>query len=111
MVHSDRQHCRGCLEKQRTIDQLRAENIQLKAQLRYQERTAKEGPFGSSTPSSKAVWKSARPGEGAANRDIPDTAAKPYPRTRRTALSASFSTSPARTVESPGRIGACAVAR
>lgn len=58
MVHSDRQHCRACLEKQREIDQLRDENVQLKAKLRYQERTAKEGPFGSSTPSSKIPIKS-----------------------------------------------------
>ena len=58
MVHSDRQYCRACLEKQREIDQLRSENVQLKAKLRYQERTAKEGPFGSSTPSSQIPIKS-----------------------------------------------------
>ena len=34
MVHSDRQYCRACLEKQREIDQLRSENVQLKANRR-----------------------------------------------------------------------------
>ena len=46
-------YCPECLEKQRIIDELREENRRLKAQLRYQQRTAMEGPFGSSTPSSK----------------------------------------------------------
>lgn len=46
-------YCKQCLEKQRKIDELQEENLQLKAKLRYQERTAKEGFFGSSTPSSK----------------------------------------------------------
>jgi transposase len=46
-------YCRQCLEKQRTIDELEEELVLLKAKLRYQERTAKEGFFGSSTPSSK----------------------------------------------------------
>src|SRR4030042_4029300 len=45
--------CGQCLEKQRKIDELEEELILLKAKLRYQERTAKEGRFGSSTPSSK----------------------------------------------------------
>lgn len=49
--------CRGCLEKQRRIYDLEEENRRLKAQLRYQERTAKEGFFGSSTPSSKVPVK------------------------------------------------------
>jgi len=57
MVHSDRQHCLACLEKQRKIDQLLTENERLRAKIRYQERTAKEGPFGSSTPSSKTPIK------------------------------------------------------
>lgn len=35
------------------IDQQKEEIARLKARLRYQERTAKEGPFGSSTPSAK----------------------------------------------------------
>lgn len=46
-------YCPGCLEKQRKINDLEEENARLRAKLRYQERTAKEGPFGSSTPSSK----------------------------------------------------------
>lgn len=45
--------CAGCLEKQLKIDRLEEEVRQLKARLRYRERKEKEGPFGSSTPSSK----------------------------------------------------------
>jgi transposase len=41
------------LQKQIKIDHLETQVQQLRTQLRYQERTAKEGPFGSSTPSSK----------------------------------------------------------
>jgi hypothetical protein len=41
------------LKKQQQIDRLREENARLKDRLAYQERTAREGPFGSSTPSSK----------------------------------------------------------
>jgi len=46
-------YCKECLEKQRQIDELKEEIARLKAKHRYQERTAKEGFFGSSTPSSK----------------------------------------------------------
>jgi len=46
-------YCKGCLEKQRQIDELKDEIDRLKAKQRYQERTADEGFFGSSTPSSK----------------------------------------------------------
>jgi transposase len=49
--------CPGCLQKQLEIDRLREENARLKDRLRYQERTAHEGPFGSSTPSSKVPVK------------------------------------------------------
>jgi len=49
--------CRSCLEKQREIDDLKEEIVRLKAKLRYQERTAKEGFFGSSTPSAKVPLK------------------------------------------------------
>jgi len=42
-----------CLEKQREIDELKERIARLPAKLRYQERTAQEGLFGSSTPSSK----------------------------------------------------------
>lgn len=45
--------CRSCLEKQRRIDRLEEEVRLLKSKLRYQSRTATEGAFGSSTPSSK----------------------------------------------------------
>ena len=46
-------YCQECLKKQRKINELEDEIVLLKAKLRYQERTAKEGFFGSSTPSSK----------------------------------------------------------
>ena len=46
-------YCKGCLSKQQKINELEEEIASLKAKLRYQERTAKEGFFGSSTPSSK----------------------------------------------------------
>ena len=41
------------MQKQQEIDRLQEENARLKDRLRYQERTAREGAFGSSTPSSK----------------------------------------------------------
>lgn len=41
------------MQKQQEIDRLREENARLKGRLRYQERTAQEGFFGSSTPSAK----------------------------------------------------------
>ena len=50
-------YCQQCLEKQRKIDQLQEEIVLLKAKLRYQERTVKEGLFASSTPSSKLPHK------------------------------------------------------
>ena len=46
-------YCKECLSKQQKINELEEEISQLKTKLRYQERTAKEGFFGSSTPSSK----------------------------------------------------------
>jgi transposase len=46
-------YCRQCLEKQREIDERKEKVASLQAKLRYQERTAQEGFFGSSTPSSK----------------------------------------------------------
>jgi transposase len=52
-----RRSCPGCFEKQRKIDQLLEENEQLKQKLRYQERKAKEGFFGSGTSSSKIPLK------------------------------------------------------
>ena len=50
------------------IDQLQAEIVRLKARLRHQERTAKEGPFGSSTPSAKIPLKANTPPEGSQRR-------------------------------------------
>jgi transposase len=46
-------YCKECLNKQQKINELEEEIVCLKKKLRYQERTAKEGFFGSSTPSSK----------------------------------------------------------
>ena len=46
-------YCPDCLKKQQEIDRLKEENARLKDRLRYQERSVKEGFFGSSTPSSK----------------------------------------------------------
>lgn len=43
-------YCKGCLEKQRRIDELEEKVRQLEGQLRYQQRKTTEGPFGSSTP-------------------------------------------------------------
>ena len=54
-TRSDWTICKACLQKQQRIDRLEEELRRVKAKLRYQERTAKEGPFGASTPSSK-VW-------------------------------------------------------
>ena len=50
-------YCRACLEKQQTINRLTVENERLKAQVRAQERSAKQGPFGSGTPSAKLPFK------------------------------------------------------
>jgi transposase len=45
--------CAECLQKQREIDRLTEALQRLKQQLRYQERQATEGFFGSATPSAK----------------------------------------------------------
>ena len=45
--------CENCFDKQRKIDELEKQMVLLKSKLKYQERTAREGLFGSSTPSSK----------------------------------------------------------
>jgi transposase len=58
-----RAFCEGCLEKQRRIDQLLEENQRLKAQLRYRERQATAGFFGSSTPSAQRPVKANSPSE------------------------------------------------
>lgn len=46
-------YCVGCFHLRQENNVLRAENEKLKAQLRAQERSAREGAFGASTPSSK----------------------------------------------------------
>lgn len=56
-TRSDWTFCKACLQKQQKIDRLEDELRRVKAKLRYQERTAKEGAFGSSTPSSKVPLK------------------------------------------------------
>ena len=56
-TRSDWSICKECLQKQQKIDRLEEELRRVKAKLRYQERTAREGPFGSSTPSSKVPLK------------------------------------------------------
>lgn len=61
-------YCKQCLERQRKIDELQDEILQLKAKLRYQERTAREGLFGSSTPSSKLPIKPNSPTDHPRNR-------------------------------------------
>jgi hypothetical protein len=50
-------YCQACLETPQQINEWKEEIGRLKAKLRYQERTAKEGLFGSSTPSSKRPGK------------------------------------------------------
>jgi transposase len=45
--------CPVCLEKQREIDDLKEEVKRLRVELRREQRKMEDGPFGSSTPSSK----------------------------------------------------------
>ena len=61
-------YCKDCLKKQQKIYELEEEIASLKSKLRYQERTAKEGFFGSSTPSSKIPVKPNRQKEHQRNR-------------------------------------------
>lgn len=49
--------CEECLRKQRIIDQQTEEIARLRKQLHQRQRRAEEGPFGSSTPSSKLPFK------------------------------------------------------
>lgn len=46
-------NCPICLEKQRQIDELQEEVLRLRQALNRRKRKAREGPFGSSTPSGK----------------------------------------------------------
>ena len=74
--------CPECFKKQQIIDRLIEENESLKRKLRSQQRKAEEGPFGSSTPSSKIPVKAnqvedkprkprgARPGHKGAGRKV-----------------------------------------
>jgi transposase len=64
----DGSYCRACLEKQRRIDDLKAELKRVKDQLRREQRTAREGPFGSSTPSAKLAFKAGSAPERQARR-------------------------------------------
>jgi transposase len=76
--------CAECLKKQRALDRLTEELQRLKQKLRYQERQAMEGFFGSSTPSAKLpvkahtppakapTWKWAWPGHAGAGRQTFD---------------------------------------
>jgi len=50
---NDLRYCKACFEKQQIINKLTVENERLKGRLRSQERSAREGAFGASTPSSK----------------------------------------------------------
>jgi hypothetical protein len=53
--------CTACLQKQREIDRLTEALQRLRQQLRYQERQATEGFFGSATPSAKLPVKANTP--------------------------------------------------
>jgi len=61
-------YCKECFRKQQEINELEEEISSLKSKLRYQERTAREGFFGSSTPSSKIPVKPNRQKEHQRNR-------------------------------------------
>jgi transposase len=66
--------CAQCVRLQEEIRRLREENKRLKALLRYQQRQIDEGYFGSSTPSSKKLFKAntpALPNQGGARKGHP----------------------------------------
>lgn len=65
---SDPAYCKGCLGKQQVIDRQSEEIKRLKDRLRRQDRTAKEEPFGASTPSSKRLVKASSAEEARAKR-------------------------------------------
>ena len=56
-------YCKACLEKDLTIGELKETIKLLQAKLRYRERKEEEGYFGTSTPSSKALFKKSAPEE------------------------------------------------
>ena len=68
---SELRYCRECLKKQQKINELTEEIASLKGKLRYQERSAKEGAFGASTPSSKVLIKANALSERQARRGGP----------------------------------------
>jgi transposase len=98
-----RAFCEGCWEKQRRIDALLEENQCLKAQLRYRQRQATEGLFGSSTPSAQRPVKANSPPE---HQGKPGGAPQGHPGHGRHAFDA---TTAARVVDVPGapRCPAC----
>jgi transposase len=49
--------CSSCFEKQLKIDRLEEEIVSLRAKLKYRDKKNKEDFFGSSTPSSKKIFK------------------------------------------------------
>lgn len=55
--------CEKCFEKQKELDRLKEENERLRGELNRRQRKEKEGPFGSSTPSSKIPFKPNTPEE------------------------------------------------
>lgn len=59
--------CENCFEKQRKIDELTDELERLRGQLNQKKRKEKEGPFGSSTPSSQKPFKPNTPEEDKKN--------------------------------------------
>ncbi len=61
-------YCKEYLNKQQKINNLEEEISTLKSKLRYQQRSAKEGFFGSSTPSAKIPVKPNRQKEHQRNR-------------------------------------------
>ncbi len=80
----NRSFCHGCFEKQLRIDQLEAEVQRLKQQLRYRERQAEVGFFGSSTPSAQIPLKPNTPdihraNPGGAKLGHPGHGRKPIP--------------------------------
>src|SRR4030042_1735694 len=54
-------YCEACIEKDLKIAELQETVKGLQAKLRYRERKEKEGPFGISTPSSRAPFKDNAP--------------------------------------------------
>jgi transposase-like protein len=65
---TDLRYCPGCLKKQQRINELTEEVERLRAKVRAQERSVREGVFGSSTPSSKIPVKAGSPAESQARR-------------------------------------------